>query len=85
MRSPAPDLGEYAVVRYGPPDADLVIDLMTRVGTLRRPGDPRVLRVAASLLAFAVKHGLVSPIKGVRRYRALAEADRNRSASGLGA
>ncbi len=51
----------------------------------RRPGDPRALRVAASLLAFAVKHGLVSPIKGVRRYRTLAEADRDRSASGLDA
>lgn len=49
-----------------------------------RPGDPRALRVAASLLAFAVKQGLVSPIKGVRRYRTLEEADQSSTGSVAG-
>jgi predicted nucleotidyltransferase len=26
-------LGDYAVVRYGPPDEDVIVDLLTRIGT----------------------------------------------------
>jgi len=66
----ATDLAEYAVVRYGPPDADLVIDLMTRVGEAFRYEDIDTqdievegiaVRVATPRTLYRMKRGTLRP------------------------
>ncbi len=66
----ATDLGEYAVVRYGPPDADLVIDLMTRVGEAFRYEDIEAqdievegiaVRIATPQTLYRMKRGTLRP------------------------
>ena len=66
----ATDLVEYAVVRYGPPDADLVIDLMTRVGEAFRYEDIEAqdievegiaARVATPRTLYRMKRGTLRP------------------------
>lgn len=66
----AADLAEYAVVRYGPPDADLVIDLMTRVGEAFRWEDIEAedmdfegipVRIATPRTLYRMKQGTLRP------------------------
>ena len=74
--------GAYAVVRYGPPDADFVVDLIGRIGDAftfddleseRRLVDGVAVRVATPRTLFRLKKDTLRPID-----RADAEALRRR-------
>ncbi len=63
--------GDYPTVRYGPPDEDFVVDLLTRLGTAWRyddleaesvEHDGTVIRLATPTTLFRMKRGTVRPI-----------------------
>ena len=66
--------GEYPTIRYGPPDADFVIDLLGRLGSaisfddlefemMEIEGIP--VRVATALTLYRMKRGTIRPIDRV--------------------
>jgi hypothetical protein len=74
--------GAYAVVRYGPPDADFVVDLIGRIGesftfddleSERRVLEGVAIRVATPRTLYRLKKGTLRPVD-----RADAEAIRRR-------
>lgn len=63
--------GEYPAIRYGPPDGDLVIDLMTRLGDAFRFEDLAAevvswegvnVRVATPEALYSMKKGTMRPV-----------------------
>lgn len=63
--------GEYPAIRYGPPEGDLYIDLLTRLGEATRFSDLEVeeknvgglaIRVASPRTLYDMKRGTVRPI-----------------------
>jgi len=62
--------GEYPAIRYGPPDGDLVIDLMTRLGEAYQFEDLKAetipwegvhVRVATPETLYRMKKGTIRP------------------------